>query len=692
MLAAFGSAVGGRAAALRTPGRPLTLGVPLGLALLLALYLVVLWPWMTHGGTTAEERARTLPGDELVPVATDQSTRAVTVRAPADETWRWLVQIGEDRAGFYSYAWLENLFGADIHNADRVHPEWQTLRAGDLVRAVPDDYLGGALLQPGWRVAAVEPGRWFVLRGWGGFLVEPVDAGTSRVLVRTRFRDDTWWGPVITRLAFGPVHFVMERRWPVLLAIPVVVLLVLLLAPDAFLAFGLLFLGAVFAWAVAGAARTRRRIGGAARGATATLLLVAAAPLIASSASAQASEHAPDRALAVALARYEALAAAPDLRPPAPGGIVRRGDALPAASALRRYLVALSDISPAAREAVPVEADTLYDDALADGVIAFQRRHGLEPDGVIGPATTAAMRVPLGQRARQLALALERWRQLPDSAPERFIVVNVPAFRLYAFERADATAWPRLRMNVVVGEADGGRATPRFSGTLREVVFRPYWDVPASIARAELLPRIRRDPAYVEREHLEIVRGGDHDAVRHPPTAANLARVASGALRLRQRPGPWNALGAVKLLFPNRFNVYLHGTPAPELFARSRRDFSHGCVRVEDPAALAAWVLGDEAGWDRDAVVAAMTRGPESRRVQVARPVTVHVLYATAAVGEDGVVRFYPDIYGHDGVPGRTAGATGDEVTLRVGRPGASDVRSEVLPSCVDGPADGPES
>lgn len=195
------------------PGRTLRVGVPAALAALLALYLIALVPWMERWGTTAAEWTASLPGDELAPSPTHQSTRAITVRAPAAETWRWLVQIGEDRAGFYSYDWLENLFGARIRNANVVHPAWQTLREGDLVRAVPNGYLGGVLDDtPGWRVASIEPGRWFVLRGWGVFLVRPVDAATSRVIVRTRFRDETWWGPVITALAFEPVHFVMERR------------------------------------------------------------------------------------------------------------------------------------------------------------------------------------------------------------------------------------------------------------------------------------------------------------------------------------------------------------------------------------------------------------------------------------------------------------------------------------------------
>jgi murein L,D-transpeptidase YcbB/YkuD len=243
---------------------------------------------------------------------------------------------------------------------------------------------------------------------------------------------------------------------------------------------------------------------------------------------------------------------------------------------------------------------------------------------------------------------MERWRWLPDTVPSRAIVVNVPAFRLYAFERDGSLATPVVRMNVVVGEAESGNGTPLFTGTMREVVFQPYWDVPPSIARTEMLPKIRRDTGYLEREQLEIVRGGDHDAVVFPPTPENLRRVAEGTLRIRQRPGPLNSLGPVKFLFPNRYNVYLHGTPAPELFARSRRDFSHGCIRLEDPAALARWALDGQAGWDSSAVATAMTTGRQSRRVRLARPVQVYMLYATAVAEDDGSVRFHSDIYGHD--------------------------------------------
>lgn len=397
--------------------------------------------------------------------------------------------------------------------------------------------------------------------------------------------------------------------------------------------------------------RETNRVATAARALVPALLLLAAAlPTRAAPALAQEPVYAPGRALAEAVGRYRALAAGPDLRPPQSSRrTIRAGDAYAAASALRGYLVALGDLADSLANPIAAGADTVYDGDLVEGVVAFQRRHGLEPDGIIGPATMAAMRVPLSQRTHQLEVALERWRLLPDTVPERVIVVNVPAFRLYAFERDAATGRPALRMNVIVGRAEGRHTTPLFSGVMREVVFQPYWDVPPSIARGELLPKMRRDPGYAVREHLEIVRGGDDDAVIYRPTAANMARVARDELRLRQRPGPWNSLGAVKFLFPNRYNVYLHGTPARTLFQRSRRDFSHGCIRLEDPDALANWVLEGQAGWDSSTVAAAMTTGKQSRRVPLARPVPVHVMYATAVVGDDGLVRFYPDIYDLDG-------------------------------------------
>jgi murein L,D-transpeptidase YcbB/YkuD len=359
------------------------------------------------------------------------------------------------------------------------------------------------------------------------------------------------------------------------------------------------------------------------------------------------------RALQRALGRYRALAADPSLRlPRRMARTIRPGDAYPDAPVVARLLEALGDLdSVAAPGVAPAGSVTAprYDGAVVDAIVRFQRRHGLEPDRAIGPATMAQLRVPLAQRVRQIELTLERWRWLPDVAPSRYVVVNIPGFRLYAFEDDSAAGHPALEMNVIVGEAEGSHDTPVFTATMKEVVFLPYWDVPPRIARTELIPIFRRRPAYFDSEGFEIVRRNtaDVEAETFRPTSANLARVVSGELRLRQRPGPANALGFVKFLFPNRYNVYLHGTPAQELFAHSRRDFSHGCIRTERPSDLAELVLVGQAPWTREAIDSVMN-GDTTVHVPIARPVSVFVLYATAVVDAAGVVSFYPDLYRHD--------------------------------------------
>ncbi|HEX6053570.1 MAG TPA: L,D-transpeptidase family protein [Gemmatimonadaceae bacterium] len=354
------------------------------------------------------------------------------------------------------------------------------------------------------------------------------------------------------------------------------------------------------------------------------------------------------------LATYRGLAADTTLHVPARvGQTIRPGDGYADAPALRRLLTALGDLDGGlTSESLPVPNDSVvptYDSILAAAVVRFQRRHGLEPDAIIGAETMAQLALPLARRVRQIELTLERWRWLPDRAPARYAVVNIPAFRLYAFENDPAAQRPLFAMKAIVGEASGRHGTPVFVGTMREVVFQPYWDVPPSIARNELVPLIRRRPSYFHTEGFEIVRVGDggDDARVHPPTAANLRRVLDGELRLRQRPGPSNALGPVKFVFPNRYNVFLHGTPARELFARSRRDFSHGCIRIEEPETLAELVLRDQGSWDPETIDAAMS-GPRTQHVPVERPVVVYVFYATVSVDDTGSVRFYPDLYGHD--------------------------------------------
>jgi murein L,D-transpeptidase YcbB/YkuD len=350
------------------------------------------------------------------------------------------------------------------------------------------------------------------------------------------------------------------------------------------------------------------------------------------------------RALRSSLARYRALAAGDASSLSFPGGTtVRPPEAYQSTAALRRRLVALGDLPDGSPEPIGASA---YDGDIVEGVRRFQTRHGLAADGVLGPQTQAALSVPLARRVRQIELALERLRWLPDLDPDRFLAVNIPMFRLWVWDTVPPNGAPEFGMNVIVGRAL--TRTPVFVDEMRYLIFRPYWNVPRSILRAEIIPAVRRDPAYLTRRNLEIVAGAGDDARPVPFSSQALERLERGALRVRQRPGPNNALGLVKFVFPNDENVYLHSTPAAELFNRSRRDFSHGCVRVEDPVALAAWALRDQKEWTRQRILAAMN-GTQPVRVNLREPIQVILFYLTAVVmPEDGTVRFAEDLYGHD--------------------------------------------
>jgi murein L,D-transpeptidase YcbB/YkuD len=201
-------------------------------------------------------------------------------------------------------------------------------------------------------------------------------------------------------------------------------------------------------------------------------------------------------------------------------------------------------------------------------------------------------------------------------------------------------------MNVVVGKSYGHH-TPVFSENMKYVVFRPYWEVPISITRGELIPHLRREPDYLSKKGFEIVDSRQKLVADGTVTSEQIDQLQAGKLFIRQKPGPKNSLGLVKFMFPNSYNVYLHDTPATELFAQSRRDFSHGCIRLEKPADLAAWVLRDKPGWNPDHVRSAMN-GNASQQVNLEHPIPVLILYATVVVLEDGLIHFYDDIYNHD--------------------------------------------
>jgi murein L,D-transpeptidase YcbB/YkuD len=348
--------------------------------------------------------------------------------------------------------------------------------------------------------------------------------------------------------------------------------------------------------------------------------------------------------LKAALKVYLKLAAEGDGEPvPLPYKTVRPGDGYAGMAALAARLNLLGDAVPGVWSQSLAGASA-YQGGIVDSVKHFQRRHGLEPDGLLGRGTVAALNTPLKVRVQQIQFALERYRWISDSFPQPPIVVNIPEFRLRTMIRQPG-ALP-LDMGVVVGKAYQHR-TPVFANNMRFVIFRPYWEVPTSIGQAELIPKIRRNPNYAAANNFIVVNGAGEVVADGAVSDAVLGGLRSGAYRLRQKPGPKNSLGLVKFMFPNAYNVYMHGTPATQLFSRSRRDFSHGCIRVENPLALAEWVLHNNPEWTEDRIVAAM-HGDETVQVNLAHPIPVLILYSTAVVAPNGQIQFFNDIYGYD--------------------------------------------
>ncbi|MEW6296637.1 MAG: L,D-transpeptidase family protein [Thermodesulfobacteriota bacterium] len=343
-----------------------------------------------------------------------------------------------------------------------------------------------------------------------------------------------------------------------------------------------------------------------------------------------------------ALAQYRKIAAAggwpkvpdcPKLYP---------GDRAPCVRHLRARLQAEGFLPPVP---VPAKDKDLYDDALARAMRRFQRRHGLSVDAIVGPATLAALNVSAEARARQIALNLERLRWLPRELEPRALVINVTGFTLEAWEYGR----PVLKMRIVVGKE--GTATPVFSAPMTYLVLNPEWHLPHSIATKEMLPRIRRDPGYLTAHRIQVVQRVDGEPRVIDPGTIDWNQLSADNFpyRLRQQPGPTNSMGRIKFMFPNRFSVYLHDTPARtrHLFSSRVRTFSHGCIRVEDPLELATYVLQDSQQWNQDALVATLDRG-RKRTVRLATPIPVHIVYWTAWVDQDGVLQFRPDIYGYD--------------------------------------------
>ena len=316
------------------------------------------------------------------------------------------------------------------------------------------------------------------------------------------------------------------------------------------------------------------------------------------------------------------------------GDLVEPGDSAPEqVEALRQRLAATGELGDAAA------SGAVYDEPLAAAVARFQRRHGLAVDSLLGANTREALNVSAAERVRQIEQTLARWDDLPEipTGPgSRYVMVNIPEFRVRAFEDGREA----LQMKVVVGAEYDDRTTPTFHDEMEHVIFRPYWNVPPSIATDELVPK---GPAQLEAEGFEIVAYYGPDAEVYDMTAANLRRVASGSLRIRQKAGPENALGLVKYMFPNQYAVYLHDTSAEQLFEEADRSFSHGCIRLERPAEFGAWVLGPQ-GWDEARVRENMNQG-ERQQVDLDETIPVFIVYLPVWADESGAVHFSRDIY-----------------------------------------------
>ena len=328
------------------------------------------------------------------------------------------------------------------------------------------------------------------------------------------------------------------------------------------------------------------------------------------------------------LAKEEVPDALPTVNKP-----VEPGQDYEATAKLAARLKFLGDLPSSANSPLDSHA---YQGEIVEAVKRFQQRHGLEAGGKLGPQTIEELNRPMSFRARQLQLTLERWRWLPHDFEEPPIVVNIPEFLLRAL---DSQGNPTIKMRVVVGRA--------MEQDMKYVVFWPYWNVPPSILRNDIVPKIAKDPAYLQKNAYEVATYSGQVVTDGVVSEEILAQLRAGKLMVRQKPGPKNALGLIKFIFPNSNNVYLHSTPSQSLFAKSRRDFSHGCIRVEDPAALAEWVLRNNPGWTREKIDAAF-KAQKEQQVNLKNTIPVLIVYGTAVAPEDGSADFFQDIYGFD--------------------------------------------
>ncbi len=317
---------------------------------------------------------------------------------------------------------------------------------------------------------------------------------------------------------------------------------------------------------------------------------------------------------------------------------IRPGELSPQIAEIRQQLNLLG------LTAIENNSSCLYDVALVSVIKKLQFHHGLKEDGIIGKNTFKALNTPISQYIQKIKLALERFRWLPKNQQLPVIMVNIPAFHLTAYP-SDTNKNQPLDMRVIVGKSKKNKS-PIFTAKMYYLEFSPYWNIPKSITFDEIIPKLQQDPLYLDQHNMELVTGFHNDEVGLPYQEDSLAQLQSGELKLRQRPGKSNSLGRVKFIFPNNYNVYLHDTPSRHLFRKSKRDLSHGCIRVEKPLALASFLLQTNRGWNQKKIVKAMQLS-YPKKVWLDKAVPVIIYYSTASIVKGEVV-FYNDIYHYD--------------------------------------------
>ena len=320
------------------------------------------------------------------------------------------------------------------------------------------------------------------------------------------------------------------------------------------------------------------------------------------------------------------------------GENLQKGDSVERVAALRHRLNA------SGFENLRVDTiQSFFDEALESAIISFQRIHGLDADGVVGPATLAELNVDVKERIQQIEVNMERWRWLPQKLGDRYILVNIANYELDVIEGGRNI----MTMRIVVGKPF--RKTPVFSDMVTYLVFNPYWTVPRTIATKDVLPAVRNDVNYLVERKIRVLQGWGTDAIEVDPASIDWSNVPAVGLpyRFRQDPCPQNALGRIKFMFPNKFEIYLHDTPSRDLFSKTERAFSSGCIRIENPVALAAHLLRGDSRWTQKQIIETIDSGVEET-VRLPEPIPIHLLYWTTWADEDGTIQFRRDIYGRD--------------------------------------------